>query len=142
MFAVIRTGGKQYRVAPDDILEIEKTPGAIGETIAFSDVLLVGREGEIAIGAPLVDGAAVAAEVLEQKRGEKIIVFKKKRRANYRRKKGHRQELTTVRILAITTGEDLTAGKPVETTPDLQPEAAPAEAAAPEVAGETAANAE
>lgn len=101
MYAVIRTGGKQYRVAPNDILEIEKVPGAVGETIELSDVLLVGDEGEIKVGAPTVEGAAVAAEVIEQGRSDKIIVFKKKRRHNYRRKKGHRQELTIIRIVEI-----------------------------------------
>jgi large subunit ribosomal protein L21 len=103
MYAVIRTGGKQYRVAPNDILEIEKIPGLVGETVQLSDVLLVGDEGEVKVGAPLVEGASVAAEVIEQGRSEKIIVFKKKRRANYRRKKGHRQELTIVRIVEIQT---------------------------------------
>jgi large subunit ribosomal protein L21 len=105
MYAVIRTGGKQYRVAPNDILEIEKIPGAVGETIELSDVLLVGDEGDIKVGAPLVEGAAVAAEVIEQGRSDKIIVFKKKRRTNYRRKKGHRQELTIIRIVEILTNQ-------------------------------------
>ena len=94
MYAVIRTGGKQYRVAPDDVLEIEKIPGEAGDTVEFTDVLMVGGDGEPQLGAPLVSGATVAAELVEHHRGEKIIIFKKKRRQNYRRKNGHRQELT------------------------------------------------
>ena len=104
MYAVIRTGGKQYKVAPEDVLQIEKIEGAAGEAVQFSDVLMVGGEGEPRFGSPLVSGTVVSAEVVEHGRGPKIIIFKKKRRQNYRRKKGHRQELTTVRILEILTG--------------------------------------
>jgi large subunit ribosomal protein L21 len=103
MYAVIRTGGKQYKVAPEDVLQIEKIDGAAGDAVQFSDVLMIGGEGEPAVGAPLVAGAAVSAEVVEQGRGPKVIIFKKRRRQNYRRKKGHRQDLTTVRILEIFT---------------------------------------
>ena len=102
MYAVIRTGGKQYKVAPEDVLQIEKIDGAAGDAVQFADVLMIGGEGEPAVGAPLVAGAAVSAEVVEQGRGPKVIIFKK-RRQNYRRKKGHRQDLTTVRILEIFT---------------------------------------
>ena len=104
MYAVIRTGGKQYRVAPDDIIEVEKLAGEAGEIIQFSEVLMLGGEGAAQIGAPTVSGASVAGQVIEQKRAGKIIVFKKKRRKNYRRKKGHRQHLTAVRITEILTG--------------------------------------
>jgi large subunit ribosomal protein L21 len=104
MYAVIRTGGKQYKVAPEDVLQIEKIEGAEGESVRFPDVLMVGGEGDPLFGAPLVSGAAVSAEVVEQGRGPKVIIFKKKRRQNYRRKRGHRQELTTVRIIEILTG--------------------------------------
>jgi large subunit ribosomal protein L21 len=103
MYAVIRTGGKQYKVAPEDVLQIEKIDGAAGDAVQFADVLMIGGEGEPAVGAPLVAGAAVSAEVVEQSRGAKVIIFKKRRRQNYRRKKGHRQDLTTVRILEIFT---------------------------------------
>jgi large subunit ribosomal protein L21 len=103
MYAVIRTGGKQYKVAPQDELQIEKIEGAAGDAVNFAEVLMVGGEGEPLVGAPLVSGALVSAEVVEQGRGPKIIVFKKKRRHNYRRKKGHRQNLTTVRILEVLT---------------------------------------
>ncbi len=104
MYAVIRTGGKQYRVAPEDIIEIEKVTGEQGEIIQFDQVLMLGGEGAAQIGAPTVDGASVAGQVVEQKRADKITVFKKKRRKNYRRKKGHRQHLTAVRITEILTG--------------------------------------
>ena len=104
MYAVIRTGGKQYRVAPDDVIEVEKLSGEAGEIIQFSEVLMLGGEGAAQIGAPTVSGASVAGQVIEQKRADKIIVFKKKRRKNYRRKKGHRQHLTAVRITEILTG--------------------------------------
>jgi len=102
MYAVIRTGGKQYRVTPDQELQVEKINAEEGERVEFSDVLMLAKDGQEAqVGTPLVEGARVSAEVLEQGRGEKIIVFKKKRRKNYRRKNGHRQHLTTVRILEV-----------------------------------------
>ncbi len=102
MYAVIRTGGKQYRVAPQDIIKIEKIAGEIGDQVAFSEVLMLGGEdGAPRIGTPLIAGATVTGEVVAQERAPKIIVFKKKRRKNYRRKKGHRQHLTVVRITEI-----------------------------------------
>jgi len=101
MYAVIKTGGKQYRVAKDEILKIEKLEGAAGDKVEFTDVLMVGNDKDVAIGTPLVEGAVVSGEVLEQTRAGKIIVFKKKRRHNYRRKKGHRQHQTVVRITGI-----------------------------------------
>jgi len=104
MYAVIKTGGKQYRVAPEDVIQIEKVAGEVGETVSFEDVLMVGGEGDPQVGTPLLSGATVAGEVVEQGRARKIIVFKKKRRKNYRRKNGHRQHLTTVRIIDILTG--------------------------------------
>jgi len=111
MYAVIRTGGKQYKVAPQDVLQIEKIEGAAGDAVQFPDVLMVGGEGEPSFGSPLVAGAVVSAEVVEQGRGPKIIIFKKRRRQNYRRKTGHRQELTTVRILDIVAGGSAPAAK-------------------------------
>jgi large subunit ribosomal protein L21 len=98
MFAVIRTGGKQYKVAKDDIITVEKLPRELGEVVEFAEVLIVGDGGEVATGSPLVAGAAVSATVVEQSRAAKIIVFKKKRRHNYRRKNGHRQYQTVLRI--------------------------------------------
>ena len=102
MFAVIRTGGKQYRVVPGDVIKVERLAGEAGSTIAFDQVLMVGEGAEATVGKPLVSGASVAAEVVAQDRGPKIIVFKKKRRQNYRRKRGHRQDLTVLRITGIT----------------------------------------
>ncbi len=102
MFAVIKTGGKQYRVAADDVLKIEKVEGEPGEIIQLGDVLVVGGDN-VTLGAPTVAGATVAAEVLEQGRGPKVIAFKKRRRKNSRRKRGHRQEFTLLRITEILT---------------------------------------
>lgn len=101
MFAVIKTGGKQYRVAKDDIVTVEKLAAEVGDTVEFGEVLLVGEGAEVAAGTPLVAGAVVGATVVEQSRAAKIIVFKKKRRHNYRRKKGHRQHQTVLRITEI-----------------------------------------
>ncbi|HOO49726.1 MAG: 50S ribosomal protein L21 [Rhodospirillales bacterium] len=97
MFAVIRTGGKQYKVQKDDKIEVEKLDVEAGKSVDFDEVLFV--DGKI--GAPLVKGAKVVAKVLEQKRAPKITIFKKKRRQNYRRKKGHRQNLTLLQITDI-----------------------------------------
>ena len=104
MFAVIKTGGKQYKVTEKDVFVIEKLAGKAGDTIEFSDVLMVGTEGDLEIGAPLVTGATVVGKVVRQTRGKKIVVFKKKRRKNYRRKAGHKQDLTLVEIVEILTG--------------------------------------
>jgi large subunit ribosomal protein L21 len=98
MLAVIRTGGKQYTVAPGDVLEIERLPGKAGDAVTFSEVLMAGSK----IGAPLLSGAAVAAEIVAQDRAPKVIAFKKKRRKNTHRKRGHRQLLTRVKITDIT----------------------------------------
>jgi len=101
MFAVIQTGGKQYKVAKDDIIIVEKLDAETGKTVAFGDVLMCGKGGDVKVGAPMVKGAEVKGEVLEQRKGEKIIVFKKKRRQTYRRKRGHRQNETVVKITSI-----------------------------------------
>jgi large subunit ribosomal protein L21 len=100
MFAVIKTGGKQYRVAEDDLLKVEKIKGEPGEIIQFGEVLVMGGDTPT-LGAPTISGASVAAEVLEQGRGDKVIAFKKRRRKNSRRKRGHRQEFTLVRVSEI-----------------------------------------
>jgi len=100
MFAVIRTGGKQYKVAQDDVLEVERVGANAGDKINL-DVLMVGTGSDVKVGAPLVDGAKVTAEVVELTRGPKITIFKKKRRQNYRRKNGHRQDLMLVKIVEI-----------------------------------------
>lgn len=103
MYAVIKTGGKQYRVAKDEVLTIERVAGDIGSNIEFGEVLLIGGEsGDLKLGAPFVSGAKVIAELVEHTRGPKLIAFKKRRRKNSRRKKGHRQDLCKVRITSIT----------------------------------------
>jgi large subunit ribosomal protein L21 len=129
MFAVIRTGGKQYRVAAEDVLQVAKIKGDPGEIIQFGDVLVVGGDN-VTLGAPTVAGASVAAEVLEQGRGPKIIAFKKRRRKNSRRKRGHRQEFTLVRVTEILTD----GAKPTKTArpkAEARPKPAPETAAEP-----------
>lgn len=133
MFAVLKTGGKQYRVAPNQILTVEKLPAEAGETVEFSEVLMLGGD-ELRVGAPFVAGASVKAEVLEQLRGEKVISFKKRRRKHSsQRKRGHRQYLTRVRITDILAGGEKAAKArakaPVEKTAetgDAAAEPAPA----------------
>ena len=111
MYAVIRTGGKQYRVASGDQLRIEKLDVAVGETVTFEEILLVGDESSTQIGMPTVDGATVTAEVVAQERGEKLTVYKYKRRKGYRRKTGHRQSLTRVHITDIVVGKPAGGGR-------------------------------
>ncbi len=101
MYAVIKTGGKQYRVAANDVIQVERLDAEAGSQVQLNDVLMVGGEGGVKIGNPRVDGAAVTAEVLEQAKGPKLIIFKKRRRKNSRRKTGHRQQLTVLRIKGI-----------------------------------------
>lgn len=101
MFAVIRTGGKQYKVSKDDKFEVEKLDAKVGDTISIEEVLFVGDGKTATVGAPLVKGAKVTAKIVKQKRADKVIIFKKKRRQNYRRKNGHRQELTVIQITDI-----------------------------------------
>ena len=129
MFAVIRTGGKQYRVAAEDVLKVDKVKGSPGEIVQFGEVLVVGGDN-VTLGAPTVSGASVAAEVLEQGRGPKIIAFKKRRRKNSRRKRGHRQDFTLIRITEILTD----GAKPTKTArpkAEAKPKPAPATAAEP-----------
>lgn len=103
MFAVIKTGGKQYRVTKDDMIVVETVAGEPGSTVRFEDVLMIGNDGKApSVGTPFLEQAAVFAEVVQQTRGDKIIVFKKKRRKGYRRKHGHRQALTVLRITDIS----------------------------------------
>ena len=140
MFAVVRTGGKQYRVAAGDKIAVEKLSGEAGETITLADVLLAGDGGEIQD----IAGIVVSAEIIAQAKSEKVVVFKKRRRHNYRRKNGHRQQLTLLRILAV--GDEKQAAKQ-EAAPkveavapaELAAEAAPQKAAAPKKAAPKAA---
>ncbi len=112
MYAVVKTGGKQYRVAKDDVLTIEKLDGEAGAVIELGQVLAINDGKGLTIGTPMIDGARVAATVLEQKKGEKVLIFKKKRRQNYRRTKGHRQQLTVIRISDILAkGQKAAAAK-------------------------------
>jgi len=124
MFAVFKTGGKQYRVAAEDVLKVEKVKGEPGEIVEFGEVLVVGGDS-VMLGVPTVAGATVAAEVLDQARERKVIAFKKRRRKNSRRKRGHRQEFTLVRITEI-----LTDGQKANKTAPPRPKRAPAPAPA------------
>jgi len=137
MFAVFKTGGKQYRVAAEDVLKVARLKGELGEIVEFGDVLVVGGDS-VTLGAPMVAGATVAAEVLDHARGPKIIAFKKRRRKNSRRKRGFREEFTLIRITEILT-DGKKANKEVQPRPKRAPKPA-AEAGAE--AGETAAAAE
>jgi large subunit ribosomal protein L21 len=101
MYAIIKTGGKQYKVAANDVIKVEKIAAQAGDTVKLEEVLMVAGDGAPKVGVPLLKGAFVNAEVLEQAKGDKVIVFKKKRRHNYRRKNGHRQNLTVLRIKDI-----------------------------------------
>jgi len=124
MFAVIKTGGKQYRVAPEDVLKIERIAGEPGEIVQLGNILAVGEGADVKIGTPVVDGATIAVEVVEQGRGPKVIAFKKRRRQNSRRKHGHRQLLTTVRISEIL----LDGAKPSKKAAAKKTDAKPAKA--------------
>lgn len=120
MYAVVATGGKQYRVSPGDRIEVEKLAGEVGQTVALDHVMMIGGEGQaVSVGTPRLNDAWVEAQIVAQKRGKKIIVFKHKRRKGYRRKQGHRQSLTALKITGI---------HPTATPPDE----ARAEAAFPE----------
>ncbi|RME47434.1 MAG: 50S ribosomal protein L21 [Deltaproteobacteria bacterium] len=103
MYAIVKTGGKQYRVEPGTSVQVERLPGAVGEKVTLDRVLLVSQGGEVKVGTPALEGVRVIGEITAQERGKKIIVFKKKRRKNYRRKAGHRQEYTEIRVTDIVT---------------------------------------
>jgi large subunit ribosomal protein L21 len=139
MYAVIKTGGKQYRVAANDKIQIEKLQGNPGDRIEFAEVLMVGNDGSFDIGAPFVKGATVVGEIASIDRGPKILIFKKRRRKHYRRKNGHRQDLISVTITDILTGgakASQKAAKAEEPATELEAPAAVAAvaAAAPEEA--------
>jgi len=101
MYAVVRSGGKQYRVAPGDVVHVEKLAGQVGDKLALTDILLIGGNGEVKIGRPVLADATVTAEIVSQGKSKKVIVFKKKRRKSYSRKRGHRQEITVLKVLEI-----------------------------------------
>ena len=134
MFAIVRTGGKQYRVAAGDKIAVEKIDGEAGDTVSLGDILLAGDGGEV----KSADGLVVSAEIIAQTRGEKVIVFKKRRRHNYRRRNGHRQSLTLLRILAVGDAKKAApkkeAAPKAEAAPAAEVTAAPAKEAAPKKA--------
>ena len=138
MYAVIKSGGKQYRVANGDIIEVEKLTAEPGSTIALAPVLMFNDDKSSTVGTPIVEGAAVSAEVLEQTRADKIIVFKKKRRKGYRRTMGHRQDLTVLRITDVT-GKAKAAPKPAAKAEAKPATAKPATDDAPAAAAKPAA---
>ncbi|MBW7837043.1 MAG: 50S ribosomal protein L21 [Sphingomonadales bacterium] len=140
MFAVVKTGGKQYRVALDDVITVEKLNGDAGAEIALSEVLMVGDDQGVKVGSPFIAGVSVAAEIVEQTRGDKVLIFKKRRRHHYRKHGGHRQDLTMLRITGIgdvkstkPKAEKKAKAAPAETKAEKQPaakKAAPKKAAA------------
>ena len=135
MFAVIKTGGKQYRVALEDKLQVARVPGNPGDVVEFGEVLVVGGDSPT-LGNPTVAGASVAGEILEQGRGPKVIAFKKRRRKNSRRKRGHRQEYTLVRITEILTDGKKAASTPPPRPKRVKPEPKPDAEASGEAAAE------
>ena len=134
MFAIVRTGGKQYRVAAGDKIAVEQIDGEAGDTVSLGDILLAGDGGET----KSAEGLVVSAEIIAQTRGEKVIVFKKRRRHNYRRRNGHRQSLTLLRILAVGDAKKAApkkeAAPKAEAAPAAEAKAAPAKEAAPKKA--------
>jgi large subunit ribosomal protein L21 len=131
MFAVIKTGGKQYRVAAQDVITVATLAGEPGSSVTFDQVLMVTNDNGTQVGAPLVEGVTVTGEVMKHTRGEKVIAFKKRRRQNSRRKRGHRQDYTMVRITEIlAAGEKPSKAAAGKTTKAAADDAAPAETAA------------
>jgi len=128
MFAVIRTGGKQYRVTPNAVLKVEKLDAEPGSTITFTDVLAVGGAGGLTVGSPLVAGASVTATVIAQDRLDKVIIFKKRRRQNSRRKNGHRQHVTVLRVSGFARDGEALVAAPAAATAPLEPGPAAMEA--------------
>lgn len=142
MYAVVQTGGKQYRITAGSIIEVEKLAGSAGESIALDQVLAISGGGKVMVGSPLVAKAAVEAEIIKQGKGEKVVIFKKKRRHNYRRKLGHRQFVTTLHVTKILfDGQELAKADPRGAAAEAKPAAAkkaPAKKAAAKPAAEKA----
>ncbi|MEO0399338.1 MAG: 50S ribosomal protein L21 [Pseudomonadota bacterium] len=128
MYAVVKTGGKQYRVAKDDVITIEKLTADAGDIITLDSVLMVADGDDVTVGAPFVEGAAVAGEIVEHNRAKKVVIFKKRRRQNYRRKMGHRQHHTVLRVTEILTGGAKPSAAAAKAKPAAK-EAAPAASA-------------
>jgi large subunit ribosomal protein L21 len=135
MYAVIKTGGKQYKVAETDVIELERLAGAAGDSVAFGEVLVVGGDEGVTLGDPLVAGAQVAGEIVEHTRSAKILVFKKRRRQNSKRSRGHRQDHTVVRITEILT-DGKSPSKAAAAPKKARAKAAAPAAEAPEAAPE------
>ena len=137
MYAVIKTGGKQYKVSKDDIISVEKLSEDTGKKIKLNDVLIISDKGKPIVGNPLIKGASVEAEIMDHSRAAKITVFKKKRRHNYRRKKGHKQNITNLKILSINASQGKTKADTEEkktTTKKAAPKKAAPKKAAPKKA--------
>jgi len=138
MYAVVKTGGKQYRVSKDDILKVERLSGEAGDTVTLEEVLMVGEGADVTVGAPTVAGACVAAEIVEQTRDRKIIIFKKRRRQNYRRTKGHRQHRTVLKVTEILTDGAKPKPSAKKTTKKAAPKAEAKKEEAPKTEAKTA----
>ena len=125
MYAVIKTGGKQYKVSKDDIISVEKLSEDAGKKIKLNEVLIISEKGKPTVGNPLIKGASVEAEIVDHSRAAKITVFKKKRRHNYRRKKGHKQNITNLKILSINASQGKTKASDTEEKKTTTKKAAP-----------------
>ena len=134
MYAVIKTGGKQYKVSKDDIISVEKLSEDTGKKIKLNEVLIISDKGKPIVGDPLIKGASVEAEIMDHSRAAKITVFKKKRRHNYRRKKGHKQNITNLRILSINASQGKTKASDTEKKKTTTKKAASKKAAPKKVA--------
>jgi large subunit ribosomal protein L21 len=134
MYAVIKTGGKQYKVSKDDIISVEKLSEDTGKKIKLNEVLIISDKGKPIVGDPLIKGASVEAEIMDHSRAAKITVFKKKRRHNYRRKKGHKQNITNLKILSINASQGKTKASDTEEKNTTTKKAAPKKAAPKKVA--------
>ncbi len=134
MYAVIKTGGKQYKVSKDDIISVEKLSEDTGKKIKLNEVLIISDKGKPIVGDPLIKGASVEAEIMDHSRAAKITVFKKKRRHNYRRKKGHKQNITNLKILSINASQGKTKASDTEEKKTKTKKAAPKKAAPKKVA--------
>jgi len=134
MYAVIKTGGKQYKVSKDDVISVEKLSDDAGKKIKLNEVLIISDKGKPIVGDPLIKGASVEAEIMDHSRAAKITVFKKKRRHNYRRKQGHKQNITNLKILSINTSQGKTKTTDTEEKKTAAKKAAPKKAAPKKIA--------
>ena len=110
MYAVVKTGGKEYRISQGDLIRVEKMEGKVGDQVTMKDILMVSHEGQVQVGNPLLANAVITGEIVQQVKGKKVLIYKMKRRKNYRRTKGHRQTYTYIRVNDISLGERIEAG--------------------------------